>query len=573
MRFWISLAAGPWASCTGRQQRLDRIVALKTVDLHRLGGGRVAARGELEAKVVARLSHPNIVTAYDYGVQEGKLYLAMELLDGETLQNRIDRAGPLEERLAWAIARQIAAGLAHAAEHNIVHRDIKPANVILTKALPGMETPPGVPRAKITDFGLAIQINNGEPARLTACGAMVGTVVYSAPEQINDADVDTRADIFALGATTYHMMTGEPPFANATSVASVVAAKLAGNEVWRDELSADLAPPTVELLRAMTIPNRSERLGDYSLLIQRMDAILKAQWPAPRLAGLQNDGGSRLRRNPLSETLDLPKPNKPRRLRSRLTSAGENRLSTSAGDSRRQLQSSRKLVVLATACLVAAAVAIALLARSQSAGPNRSQIAVRDLVPSDKRQSLFNGQSVPIGMQAGSWRVTKDRDGGLVLAGTDGWLDLTLPAQSSYGPPRYYVLRLGVNPLDASEAELQFGATASRAALGSRYVVKLAGEVAQVGRCADMDGPFEALEGVEPVHLHRGADDSPVYQTIQVQRQPSGWFVEVNGATMASALDLSLQDAPDVRLMVRNGTGHFADLEVSDLIKPSAGSQ
>ena len=194
-----------------RQQRLDRIVALKTIDLRRFNGTGVAGRCQLEARVVAKLSHPNIVTAYDYGVHEGRVYLAMELLDGETLQDRIDREGPFEEHLAWAIARQIAAGLAHAAEHEIVHRDIKPANIILVKPSSGMEGPPGVPLAKITDFGLALQLDSLNLTRLTATGTLLGTIAYAAPEQLDGPDVDSRADIFALGATLYHMLTGKGP--------------------------------------------------------------------------------------------------------------------------------------------------------------------------------------------------------------------------------------------------------------------------------------------------------------------------------------------------------------------------
>ena len=98
-----------------KQLRLGRIVALKTINLQKFNDSVLAARCQLESRIVAKLSHPNIVTAYDYGVHEGRVYLALELLEGETLHERIDREGPIEERLAWAIVRQIAAGLAHAA--------------------------------------------------------------------------------------------------------------------------------------------------------------------------------------------------------------------------------------------------------------------------------------------------------------------------------------------------------------------------------------------------------------------------------------------------------------------------
>ena len=287
-----------------RQQRLDRIVALKTINLRRFNGSGIAGRCQLEARVVASLSHPNIVTAYDYGVHEGRVYLAMELLDGETLQDRIDREGPLEEHHAWAITRQIAAGLAHAAEHEIVHRDIKPANIILVKPNPGMEGPPGVPLAKITDFGLALQLNSLEMTRLTATGTLLGTLAYAAPEQLDEPNVDCRADIFSLGATLYHMLTGEGPYATATSVLSVIVAKQSGNEIWRRQLPNNLAPATIELLSAMTMHNRSERLGGYGLLIERIDAILESGRRKIALGRKSSNTG--LHPSLLLETVDLP---------------------------------------------------------------------------------------------------------------------------------------------------------------------------------------------------------------------------------------------------------------------------
>src|SRR5262245_28460917 len=123
-----------------RQKNLDRIVAIKTVLIHLLTQSGAVARFEKEAQAVARFRHPNIVTAYDFGRHAGRLYLVMELLEGQTLEQLINRTGRLSERLAWGLIRQAAAGLAHAAEARIVHRDIKPANLILIDPPAGLTT-------------------------------------------------------------------------------------------------------------------------------------------------------------------------------------------------------------------------------------------------------------------------------------------------------------------------------------------------------------------------------------------------------------------------------------------------
>src|SRR5207248_8160120 len=166
----------------------------------------LAARFETEAAALAKLSHPNVVQVYDCGWHAGRAFMAMELLDGEDLARLLRRAGRLGERVAWALARQTAAGLAHAAARGVVHRDVKPENLFLVPAPAGVGLPPGVPLVKVTDFGLARTRWAADPdgARLTAHGATLGTPAYMAPEQYRKAaDADHRADVYALGATVY----------------------------------------------------------------------------------------------------------------------------------------------------------------------------------------------------------------------------------------------------------------------------------------------------------------------------------------------------------------------------------
>ena len=141
--------------------------------------------------------------------------------------------------------------------------------------------------------------------------------------------------------------------------------------------------------------------------------------------------------------------------------------------------------------------AIAASVRLSSKTRESLQSTGSNLVPSVFRQPLFNGESVPIGTQRGNWQVTKAKDGGRVLSGKNGWLDLMLPPPPSTNAQEYFELRLGINPLEAAEAELQFGHGASESGMDhSRYVITLAKGLAQVGRRSDIDAPFQPLAGV-----------------------------------------------------------------------------
>jgi hypothetical protein len=252
-----------------RQLKLDRPVAVKVVRLNRLDAPRLADQFDTEALALARCQHPNVVQVYDYGRHGGRLFLAMELLDGEDLGERLRRDGPLDERTAWLIARQAAAGLAHAAGHGVVHRDVKPGNLFLVPAPAGVGVPPGVPMVKVTDFGLALARGPADPADPPAAGAALGTPAYMAPEQHRGGAVDHRADVYALGATVYHCLAGRPPFPG-PSAWDVLVQKL---ENAPPPLPA-ASPGTTELLAAMMAPDPGKRVGSYEELITRIDRVL-----------------------------------------------------------------------------------------------------------------------------------------------------------------------------------------------------------------------------------------------------------------------------------------------------------
>jgi serine/threonine protein kinase/Tol biopolymer transport system component len=209
-----------------RDTRLDRIVAIKVLREHLADDSARRTRLEREARILSQLSHPHICALFDVGVHDGRTYLVLELLNGETLSGRLERSkpNPLSLKEALGIAIDIGEALDSAHRHGIVHRDLKPANVMLTRA-----------GAKLFDFGIAkaLRVDRtgiaGEDAvadrhaTLTGDGTLLGTVQYMAPEQIESRDADTRSDIFAFGAVLYEMLTGRRAFDGETQSAVIVA--------------------------------------------------------------------------------------------------------------------------------------------------------------------------------------------------------------------------------------------------------------------------------------------------------------------------------------------------------------
>jgi len=183
-----------------------RPAAVKVLNDHL---GRISSlerRFRREARVLNRLDHPNIVHIYEFGVTEDATYIAMELLEGETLDARVRRIGLTSEELL-TIARAIADALVHAHEHDVVHRDLKPANVFLPAT--------GDAKVKLLDFGLAkfLAIDElSQDVTLTRKGRVVGTPAYMAPEQITGVSLDPRADIYSFGVLFFEMIADRRPF-------------------------------------------------------------------------------------------------------------------------------------------------------------------------------------------------------------------------------------------------------------------------------------------------------------------------------------------------------------------------
>lgn len=190
---------------------LKRDVALKRLHPELTGHGEAVARFEREAQAAARIDHPNVCSVLDCGVgEDGALYVAMELLEGASLEHRIVEAAPLPLPEIVDVAVQICDALGRAHDLGVVHRDLKPENVMLVPRREGGTT------AKIMDFGIAKVAQEGSGRKLTQAGMVFGTPQYMAPEQAAGSPVDSRADIYALGVILYQMAAGRCPFESPT---------------------------------------------------------------------------------------------------------------------------------------------------------------------------------------------------------------------------------------------------------------------------------------------------------------------------------------------------------------------
>jgi hypothetical protein len=240
-----------------RDVKLDRPVAIKVLRADWAHDPEWLARFEREARLLATLNHPNIATVHGLGEADGSCYLAMELVPGQTLAQRLAR-GPLPADEALSVCVQVAAALDAAHDRGIIHRDLKPANVMLT--------PDG--KVKVLDFGLAR--GTEAPAGMddtsvpyeaqTDAGAVAGTAAYMAPEQARGGRLDRRCDLWAFGCVLYESLTGRPVFPGATA-ADIQAAVLERPPAW-EALPARLPPGVGRLLRRCLQKDPNRRLRD-----------------------------------------------------------------------------------------------------------------------------------------------------------------------------------------------------------------------------------------------------------------------------------------------------------------------
>jgi hypothetical protein len=228
-----------------------------------------------EAQTTAELNHPNVVRVLGQGESGPALYIIMEFIRGESLKKRIDRFGPLPVPLALHVTRQIASALAHAQDRKIIHRDVKPENILVSED--GL--------AKLTDFGLAKSIVNAGRSGLTRPGEGMGTLPYMPPEQIEDAlTADHRSDIYSLGATLYHMLTGKKPF-SAKSNMDFFMKIMNEDPPPISDVRKDVPPIVQNMVSKCMRKKREDRYQSAAELVQAIGYLLATDYEARETSG------------------------------------------------------------------------------------------------------------------------------------------------------------------------------------------------------------------------------------------------------------------------------------------------
>jgi len=284
-QFLEKLGAGAMATVyKAKQLSLNRVVAIKVLPKRLSENPEYVERFYKEGQAAARLNHPHIVQAIDVGSAGGYHYFVMEYVEGKTVYDDLAQNNVYSEHDALDIIIQIAEALLHAHERGLIHRDVKPKNIMITDS--------GV--AKLADMGLAREAEDQAAAQMEA-GRAYGTPYYISPEQIRgEVNIDFRADIYSLGATFYHMVTGRVPF-EAPTPSAVMHKHLKETLVPPDHLNTSLSVGVAETIEYMMAKDRDDRYPSVKVLLEDLRSIqaggpplqARDKFDAHALAGLE----------------------------------------------------------------------------------------------------------------------------------------------------------------------------------------------------------------------------------------------------------------------------------------------
>ena len=250
-------------------ERTNKPYAIKMLHTDTRLSGAAIRRFVREARAASSLGHPGIVSILDFDVAaDGTHFLVMELLSGETLEDRLAREGHLPWREALALTREIGSALEIAHGAGLLHRDLKPANVFLS------DDPQRPQTAVLLDFGLARPIDESSTSKLTSTGMVLGTPAYMSPEQARGEELDVRSDVHALGAILYEMVTGVPPFMDPTLAGIYAKLLMAAAPTASEVASAPLPPALDALIERALAKSRGDRFPSVSALTDRARTLL-----------------------------------------------------------------------------------------------------------------------------------------------------------------------------------------------------------------------------------------------------------------------------------------------------------
>jgi serine/threonine-protein kinase len=244
------------------QTSLKRNVAIKVLNQDRVSDGSYLKRFQTEAMAAGSLNHPNIVQVLMIGEQDGVQYIAQEYVPGMNLREFLTRKGPPELAIALRIFKQVASALQAAHNAGVVHRDIKPENIMITRK----------GDVKVADFGLAQLTQEGERQNLTQDGVTMGTPLYMSPEQVNGSKVDTRSDIYSLGVTCYHMLSGSPPFRGSTAI-NVALQHLKEEPDPLEKIRGDLPPLLCRIVHKMLAKDPEKRYQSAQAVLKDLKRV------------------------------------------------------------------------------------------------------------------------------------------------------------------------------------------------------------------------------------------------------------------------------------------------------------
>jgi serine/threonine-protein kinase len=251
-----------------KQLSLDRVVAVKILPRRFSENQDYVQRFYKEGKAAAKLNHNNIVTAYDVGEAGGYHYFVMEYVEGKTLYEDMSKGKIFSEAEAIEIITQVAKALAHAHTRGLIHRDVKPKNIMINTT----------GTVKLADLGLARNTDDVQMAKSEA-GKAFGTPYYISPEQIRgEIDIDARSDIYSLGATFYHMVTGRVPF-DASNPAEVMKKHLKEPLIPPDHINTSLSAGVSEVIEVMMAKRKQDRYTSAEELLLDLDAVSRGEPP------------------------------------------------------------------------------------------------------------------------------------------------------------------------------------------------------------------------------------------------------------------------------------------------------